>query len=399
MALPSAHSPLDRPETRILLVARDPEDAELLRAALRDGPPPTPLVRTAFRLHAALRALEREPFDVLVFEPDAAGSVGLEAMQLARCIRPELAVLALTDRDDSAVELELIRSGLQGTVCRPSLGHSDVRRVMERALAHRSAEWNAQQRLQRTLDAERRRGLERVAKGVARDFHDLLVTILGSADLALFDLPSNSPLRDPLRQIERAGRAGAQLTRSLHECARFAGATPERVHVSRLVAHLSPHLPRRAGDGSPGLIFERELAGYERAWVRVDCESVRRALAALVSNACEAQRNSPPRVWLRTGVEEIRTASPPRGSWPTPPKPGFYTYLEVVDEGTGIHAEEPSVLFDPYYSTKPGCRGLGLTAARARVEAEGGRIRVISEPGRGSRFAILLPRAEAAASA
>jgi len=399
MALPSAHSPLDRPGTRVLLVARDPQDAEPLCVALRRGAPPTPLLRTTYRLHAALRALKREPFDVLIFEPDAAGSLGLEAMRLGRCIRPELAVLALTDRDDPALELELVRAGLEGTLCRSSLRHIDVRRVIDRARTRRRAEWIAQQRLQRTLDAERRRGLERVAKGVARDFHDLLVTILGSTDLALFDLESDSPLREPLRQIERAGRAGAELTRSLHECARFVASTPERVHVSRLVAHLSPLLPRRAGTPSPGLIFERDFAGYERAWVRVDCESVRRALAALVRNACEAQGDAPPRVWLRTGVEEIGPAVALRGSWPTPPQPGHYTYLEVVDEGMGVHAEEPSVLFDPYYSTKPGYRGLGLTGARARIEAEGGRIRVISEPGRGSRFAILLPRAEAVASA
>jgi signal transduction histidine kinase len=394
MALPSASPLPDRPETRILLVARDPDDAEPFREALRGGGPPTPIVRTAYRLHAALRALQRDPYDVLVFEPDSASSRGLEAMRLGRAIRPELAVLAMLDREDAALELEFVQAGLEGTLCRSKLDCIDLRHHIERARARRCAEWSAQRRIEDSLNEERRRGLERVARGVARDFHELLVDILGSADLALCDLASGSPLHEPLRQIERAGRAGAKLTRSLHDCARSGRAPAERVHVSELVAHLSPLLRNGAISYSPGLVFEREPGGYQSAWVQVDCDSIRQALAALVRNACEAQSLSPPRVWLRTGLQEIAPGPPPRGSWPTPPEPGSYAFIEVVDEGRGIEVDEPSVLFDPYYSTKPGCRGLGLTTARSRVEADGGRIRVICEPGRGSRFAILLPRAE-----
>jgi signal transduction histidine kinase len=65
--------------------------------------------------------------------------------------------------------------------------------------------------------------------------------------------------------------------------------------------------------------------------------------------------------------------------------------LSVADTGTGIAPEVLPRLFEPYVTTKPRGLGLGLAIARRIVEAHGGRIEVASEPGRGSRFAVVLP--------
>lgn len=67
--------------------------------------------------------------------------------------------------------------------------------------------------------------------------------------------------------------------------------------------------------------------------------------------------------------------------------------LEVEDTGTGI---EPAILpriFDPFFSTKPpgSGTGLGLSVSWGIMANLGGRIEVKSEPGRGSRFRVVLP--------
>jgi signal transduction histidine kinase len=72
--------------------------------------------------------------------------------------------------------------------------------------------------------------------------------------------------------------------------------------------------------------------------------------------------------------------------------------LEVADSGTGMAPEILERIFDPFFTTKPPGKGtgLGLPSLKAMVEADGGRLEVQSEPGRGSRFRIFLPLVAAA---
>jgi len=65
--------------------------------------------------------------------------------------------------------------------------------------------------------------------------------------------------------------------------------------------------------------------------------------------------------------------------------------VEVRDDGSGIAPEVRSTMFEPYASTKPSGSGLGLTIVRTLVEQARGAIRVESEPGKGTTFAVRIP--------
>jgi signal transduction histidine kinase len=73
--------------------------------------------------------------------------------------------------------------------------------------------------------------------------------------------------------------------------------------------------------------------------------------------------------------------------------------FEVADTGRGIPADARGHVFEPYWSTerhgKKGT-GLGLFITRGVVEAQGGKIWVESEPGRGTTFSFTLPVARRA---
>src|SRR5579885_385986 len=81
---------------------------------------------------------------------------------------------------------------------------------------------------------------------------------------------------------------------------------------------------------------------------------------------------------------------------------GGMAEISVSDTGIGIAAEEHAAIFDKFYqagSTTRGVKegtGLGLAIAKQLVEAHGGRIRVESAPGQGSRFSFTMPLAEGA---
>ncbi len=65
--------------------------------------------------------------------------------------------------------------------------------------------------------------------------------------------------------------------------------------------------------------------------------------------------------------------------------------LDLIDTGCGMDEKTILQIFDAFYSTKPSGSGLGLPTAKKIVEAHGGVIHVQSEPGRGTKFSIILP--------
>jgi len=69
----------------------------------------------------------------------------------------------------------------------------------------------------------------------------------------------------------------------------------------------------------------------------------------------------------------------------------FSILVTVADEGPGIRPEDHTRIFEAYYTTKEKGTGLGLAIVKHNVELYGGRVRLESEPGKGSRFVLEFP--------
>ena len=65
--------------------------------------------------------------------------------------------------------------------------------------------------------------------------------------------------------------------------------------------------------------------------------------------------------------------------------------MSVRDGGPGIPAGAEETIFEPFYTTKAGGMGMGLSIVRSIVEAHGGSIRVVSDREPGAHFEFILP--------
>ena len=227
-----------------------------------------------------------------------------------------------------------------------------------------------------------------LAGGVAHDFNNLLVGILSNAELAISRLAPGQAGRAEIEDIYRSGTRAAELTRELLSYAGGAPLAAEPVDLAALVADtaelLRPNLPET--------VRIVPTDGHGSAWARGDPVQLRQVIMNFIMNAAEAMQGAPGAVEIRVEAVEIDRAYLDACFLREDLEPGTYTRVEVCDRGVGMAPETLERVFDPFFTTKFQGRGLGLASTVGIVRAHGGTLRVESELGRGTCFAMLLPR-------
>ncbi len=230
----------------------------------------------------------------------------------------------------------------------------------------------------------------RLATAVAHDFNNILMSVMGSADLLLMQLPPGDPGAEEAREIERAVQRGAGLTRQLLAFSRRQAGSPRLFEVGDVLSGMSTMLRRLSG---PEIEFEvLQTSPVQVVAVPAQIEQV---VLNLVINARDAM---PHGGRLTVTVDEVELAGAAAAA-ATEGRAGRYARLVVADTGAGIDEETRARLFEPFFTTKESGKGtgLGLSIVYGIVKQSGGYITVTSERGQGAAFAIFLPLAVAGA--
>jgi signal transduction histidine kinase len=232
--------------------------------------------------------------------------------------------------------------------------------------------------------AQKMEAVSRLAGGIGHDLGNLLSVIMTIADVLAHELPKSEDLKD---MVIAADRAGA-LVRQMMALSRRGPASPQVLSANAVVADTAKMLRRAVGET---IKFATELA--PDLWqVRIDPGHLGQVLVNLAVNARDAMPDGG-----SLTVRSYRLALGPDGPGRAGLAPGDYTVLEVADTGTGMTEEVRQCIFEPFFTTKEEGKGtgLGLAVTHGIVSQAGGAIEVESEPGRGSVFRVLLPRATA----
>jgi nitrogen-specific signal transduction histidine kinase len=240
------------------------------------------------------------------------------------------------------------------------------------------------QRLEEQLrQSQKMEAVGRLAGGIAHDFNNLLMVIMGHGELLRRGLPAEDPLLRKVQQVMGAAERAARLVRQLLAFSRKQVLEPQVLDLNALVSETARMLRPLLGEDVQVVTRLDPALGR----VRVDPAQIDQVLMNLAVNARDAMPGGGTLVLETANVE-----GPASG----PAAPGGRVALTVRDTGHGMDDETQAQAFEPFFTTKAGIggTGLGLSMVYGIVQQSGGQITLESAPGCGSKFRILLPRAD-----
>ena len=234
---------------------------------------------------------------------------------------------------------------------------------------------------------QRLQAVGQLTGGVAHEFNNLLVVMLGNAEVLAHALSAQPQLKERAEYIQQAAERGADLTHRLLAFSRRQPLRPESLDVGEIIHGLTKFAAITLG-ARIDLHVEIDPDIWRLTSDRAQLES---ALLNLVINARDAMEAG--------GTITIRASNAEVGSDEGELKSGRYVAIEVEDTGCGMTAEVLAKAVEPFFTTKGVGKGtgLGLSMVHGFVKQSGGDLRINSRMGAGTIVQLLLPATSAPA--
>ena len=239
---------------------------------------------------------------------------------------------------------------------------------------------------------ERSRKMEAIgtlAGGVAHDLNNILSGIVSYPELLLLDLPDGSPLKGPIKTIQKSGQRAAAIVQDLLTLARRGVATMTAVDINQVIAeYLSSPEFAELCSFHPHVTVESRLNNNLLA-IAGSPVHLSKTVMNLISNAAEAM----PDGGKITITTENRYVDRPFGNYDDVAE-GEYAMLSVSDTGIGISPQDTQQIFEPFYTKKVMGRsgtGLGMAVVWGTVKDHKGYIDVTSAENEGTTVTIYFP--------
>jgi signal transduction histidine kinase/putative methionine-R-sulfoxide reductase with GAF domain len=220
------------------------------------------------------------------------------------------------------------------------------------------------------IRSEKLAALGQLAAGIAHEIRNPLTSINILIHSMTENLPSGDSHKEDLKVIEEEIH---RMNEILDQFLRFAKpATPllEKADVSSIFEEtlqlLRPHIEKQI------IVVEKEFQSLPI--ILMDREQMKQVFLNLLLNAIQAMPGG--------GHLTLRGQNSEDGQW---------IHISIQDSGIGISSENINKLFDPFFSTKEGGIGLGLSITHRIIDQHHGKIEVESAPGKGTLFTIWLP--------
>ena len=223
-----------------------------------------------------------------------------------------------------------------------------------------------------------------LASGVAHEFNNALMGIMGNLELFKMDLPADERADKYFEAMQDSGHRMSRLTDQLLAYAQGGKYQPRDLKLDDFI--VVETLPILQHDITPTVRVETHFP-KDVSYIKADYTQMQMVLSAILTNSNEAIEDEGV-IKISAGNENIDEdfAKQYPGL-----KPGPYVFLVIEDDGKGMDEETRSRIFEPFFTTKFQGRGMGMAAVYGIIKSHDGAITVESEPGKGTVIHIYLP--------
>lgn len=221
--------------------------------------------------------------------------------------------------------------------------------------------------------------------GIAHDLNNLLMVIMGYAELVERELPSDSSILNYISEIKDANQKASNLVKQLLAFARRQILKKETIQINEVIENILKMLRRILKENIElDVFFAPDLPPIV---------ADRNAIEIILMNLCVNANDAMPeggKIFIETRQTYLSEEDIKNLSWV---KPGKFIIISITDTGTGMDKNTLEHCFDPFFTTKEPAKGtgLGLSSVYGLVQQHGGMIHVYSELGKGTTFKIYLP--------
>ncbi|NTU57567.1 MAG: response regulator [Chlorobiaceae bacterium] len=226
-----------------------------------------------------------------------------------------------------------------------------------------------------------------LAGGIAHDFNNALAAIIGNAELVLNKLGQSASFVDNIKDIHYIANQSAKLTRQLLAFARKQVVIPQIIDIKESITESLPLHHRLIGEN---IQFEWNPCNKD-VTVLIDPTQLDQILSNLFINARDAITGNG-KIMIDCDLVHFNKADCTCNR--SALSPGEYVRLSIGDTGSGIDTKVLPHIYEPFFTTKEVGKGtgLGLSTVYGIVMQNNGHIECHTEPGKGTRFDMYLPR-------
>jgi PAS domain S-box-containing protein len=282
---------------------------------------------------------------------------------------------------------ELLACHRDGHEIPVEIGLSPVTRGTERFVVSTIVDVSERRQLEEQLQqVQKEVAIGNLAAGIVHDFNNILLSILGYAELALGAVSISPDIRSHLGDIIENTHRGRDLVEHILNFARKKDPVRGAVAWETIIRD-SLRLMRVS---LPANVRVHVMSEPDVSDVWADPVELQQTFVNLVTNAIHASSPKGGMIEVRLGTRRVDSDVPDLQS---NTRPEFHVCLSVIDEGVGMPPHVLERIFEPFFTTKPPGKGtgLGLSVIRRIVKALRGTVVVNSHEGHGTRVDVCLP--------
>ena len=382
----------------VLQIQASSLDAARIRRSLI-GAHPDASLSTVTSLQAGINALASVEFDVCLLDLELSGVPSLDAVRAIRDHDSGVPIVVLTDGDNETLALDALNEGAQDYILKSSPMESSLARIIRHSIRRNEYRRRNDELLQ---DLQQHRGLlvrkNRRLRQLIRTAHDFVDNVSHEFRTPLTVIKEYAsliregvvgPINDDQERFltiveDRSDDLNIMIDDMLDSSRLKTGLLVSHRRpctVGEVIGHVRSTLERKAAARGCRLRIDQS---EELPTIFCDPEKAHRVLTNLVVNAIKFSPEN----------AEVVVAASDRPDEQE-------VVLTVTDSGTGIAEEDQQRIFERFRQVGADTRsstkgfGIGLAIARELMELNFGRISVESQLGKGSRFSITFPYADA----